>query len=199
MENDLQPAHSCHLYYDDTNHLLSTVVLLHALYKSPNYAAAVLLCVNYREERRAYSAAVRMQPVETGMAVFQFSSASVNFQRPEEVDPAQSKSSHTLPEPLSVSTAQCSLHHSGKAKPLCSHGSTWHFSVILENLILWTRFHEIMSLYVHTLPGKDCYTSHSGCIYVSGTWVHLFQIWIWRYCDQMYPFVPITTAVQWQI
>lgn len=101
-----------------------------------------------------------MQPAETGMAVLQLSPASVNIQRPDEVDPALSKRRHTLPEPLSLSTAQCSLEWErglyAATVSLAISGWFWRIWFYGQNLMR-------LSPSVHT--GNDCYTSV--CIHVS--------------------------------
>lgn len=59
-----------------------------------------------------------------------------------------------LPEPLSVSTAQCSLDHKWRRGLYAA--TQFHLTFVFSQM---SRFQETISLYVLTWPGKDCYAS----------------------------------------
>ncbi len=111
------------------------------------------------------------------VATLQFSSASVNFQRPGE---------------SGLSTVQKQPHPAGATH--CFHcttfsGPKWKRGLYAATVSLvipewfWRMwfygFYEIMSPYVHPWPGNDCYTSPVGVL--MSVEPEYFHIWSWKW------------------
>lgn len=108
MENDFEPAHLCHMFLPVLGGSFTCTAEINKLALKWDNASAALFYNQTVKRQQLYLAA--KGDWHGRAAVF------LCFCWPPEtrkVDPAQSKSSHTLLEPLTVSTAQPSLDQSG--------------------------------------------------------------------------------------